>query len=640
MQRGFLAPAAQHVGGEEGVHGSSRLSDLRAQLADAERELRRCRKERLDLEASLREAEQESRVTVANLQTPPPALPKKAVEALASHEEPPRALHRLAEVLMLVVDGPLLVDLGDHPLPGNIPWRNLQLMLHKSWKKHDAMACAAALQQQPFGVRLREHARERLLGSSAVKRELVAVLDDRCAPVLDFLLALLKPPCSTEESRRLATPATVDMERLALERQRLLEAVDAHEREVASIRKKLQEAKRSEENAHAFAAKHAPCLTASANNEKSSMARSNVIQAVTPKEGCKASVRQDAAAASGNGDHITRSSSSSSSSSNDGSSRHSETAQANGRQMSCSGYPVSHATAQSRFTAARQSIQYRLNEITVPQLQESVLASLASALMEQRGGCDRSLEISGFSDVREEPEIGWRRAQAVVKFLESRGVPTERLNIVTGTVPLGNDGSREFVKQCSTRRVDLVLFDGGESADRSTRQRASEVFSRILDSEVAPCPRPHYENDEAEGATRQLPQEDKLVGSERDVTDLVTQSASAANNDSQVADSKGSQDTQDAGNRLPAPAVSIEEVPALSEGNCAVRGLRVVFMLPGLNAADTNLDVGQEAVRLTSMSSAWPEVDALLPFLVRPPTERAAQFSRKKGTLTLHLTAA
>jgi len=223
----------------------------------------------------------------------------------------------------------------------------------------------------------------------------------------------------------------------------------------------------------------------------------------------------------------------------------------------------------------------------------------------------------------------------VVKFLESRGVPTERLNIVTGSVPPGN-GS------CSTRRVDLVLFDGGESADKSVRQRASKIFSRILDSEVAPFPGPRYENDEPMDVSRQLPHDNNLEGSGGDaaVAEQVPQSACAAGNDGDVPDSKGLEDRQGTSNCRPAPAVSIEEVPALSEGNYAFRACRVVFTLPGLNAVHTSLDVGQEAVRLRSVLGAWPDVEAPLPFLVRPPTEGAAKFSRKKGTLTLHLTAA
>lgn len=616
MQRGFLTPAAQHVSGEGGAHGNTRLATLREQLANAERELRRCRKERLDLEASLRDAEQASRAVVERL---PPALSKEAVEALASHEEPPKALHCLAEVLILVVDGPLLVDLGEHPLPERVPWENLQVLLHKSWKKHDAAACVAALQQQPFGVRLKEHARERLCGSGVVKRESVAALDERCLPVLDFLLALLKPPRSTEDSRRQA------MERSALERQRLSEAVVAHEREVALIRKKLQEVKRSEENAHAFAAKHAPRLVSSENCDNGSVARNPLIQVAALKEGCEDSLRQDIVAASGDDECGTL----------DTNCNNAVTCTiANSSGAAGTG---SHVTALPRVAAARQSIQYRLNEVFVPQLQEPVLASLTNALVEQRGAYDRSLEISGFSDVREEPETGWRRAQAVVEFLESRGVPSERLNIVTGTVPPGNGGSREFVERCSTRRVDLVLFDGGESSDKSVRHRASEVFSRLFDNEA--IPRPHDGNDEPTVASPQLPHNDNLVGAGQDVAvaEHVPQTSCAAGNDSRVANSKGLEDRQGTSNCFPAPAVSIEE---LSEGNCAVRALQVVFTLPGLNAADTSLDVGQEAVRLRSVSGVWPDVEAPLPFLVGPATEGAAKFSRKKGTLTLHLTAA
>lgn len=606
MQRGFLAPAAQPVSGEEGVHGNTRLADLRTQLADAERELRRCRRERLDLDASLRDAEQASRVVVEKL---PPALSKEAVEALASHEEPPKALHCLAEVLVLVVDGPLLVDLGEHPLPERLPWTNLQLLLHKSWKKHNAAACAAALKQQPFGARLKEHAHERLCGSGAVKRESVAALDERCLPVLDFLLALLKPARSTEDSRRQA------MEGSASERQRLLEAVVAHEREVALIRKKLQDAKRSEENAHAFAAKHAPRSVSSETCDRGGVAGNSLIQEVAPKEGCRGSLRPDTVAACGDGDRSILETDSDSTATR---------TVVNSSGAAAAGNCVA---APPRCAAARQCIQYRLNEVSVPQLQEPVLASFANALVEQRGACDRSLEICGFSDAREEAETGRLRAQAVVEFLESRGVPSERLNIVTGSVPPGNGG----------RRVDLVLFDGGESADKSVRQRASEVFSRIFDSEATS--RPHDGNDEPTVASQQLPHNDSLFCAGQDVAiaEQVPQTACSAGNNSRAASSEGLDDRQGTSNCRPAPAVSIEE---LSEGNSGAQALQVVFTLPGLSAADTSLDVGEQAVRLRSVSGAWPDVEAPLPFLVGPATEGAAKFSRKKGTLTLHLTAA
>lgn len=653
MQRGVLAPTVKHVSGDRDSNGSSHhLADLKAQLADAERELRHCRKERLNLEMNLREAEQASRVTVDDFQNPP-TLPKEAVEALASHQDPPEVLHCLAEVLVLVVDAPLLVDMGEHPLPGRMPWKNLKSLLHKSWEKHDAMACATALQREPFGVRLRQHARKRLLGSAVVEREAVAALDDGCLPVLDFLFALLKPPRSTGESRSQATPAKRDLEVSAAQRQRLLEAVVAHEQNVALIRKKLQEAKRSEDNASTFAAKHAPCVASSDSDDQSCRARNNAIQVVTPTDGCKASVQRDALAAGG------------------GSSRCNETAQANGGRMTGCGYPAiatsagptlaasragadtrmiadgcgaagvgSYDAAQQHFAASRQSIQYRLNEVSVPQLQETVLASLASALMEQRGGRDRVLEISGFSDAREELETGWQRSLAVVEFLESRGVPSERLRLVTESVPPSARGSQGSVARSSTRRVDLVLFDGGGSADKSVRQRANEVFSRILNSKVATFPKQN-ENDEATRAHRQLPNANIVAGSERgaSVAEQVAKSVHHVVHSNSPVASDGLENKQDTSNRLPAPAVFIEEVPVSSEGNCTIRSLRIVFALPGLSASDTSLDVGHEAVRLRSVSGAWPDVEAALPFLVQPPTERAAHFSRKNGTLTLHLTS-
>merc|ERR1712060_368122 len=66
-----------------------------------------------------------------------------------------------------------------------------------------------------------------------------------------------------------------------------------------------------------------------------------------------------------------------------------------------------------------------------------------------------------------------------------------------------------------------------------------------------------------------------------------------------------------------APHVSIEEItdPACS----GHRGLRVVFVTPGLVANDTALEVGTQAVRLASLSGAWPELDVPLPFPVEPP---------------------
>merc|ERR1719265_1398125 len=117
------------------------LASLQARLTAAQEELQLRRKERLRVEA---EADAEvggatnaSQQRAAGLQIgtslPTELSGEEALNAMASHGDPPPAvLHRLAECFMLLIEARPLISLGDHPLPGRVPWRNLQLLLRKS----------------------------------------------------------------------------------------------------------------------------------------------------------------------------------------------------------------------------------------------------------------------------------------------------------------------------------------------------------------------------------------------------------------------------------------------------------------------------------------------------------------------------
>lgn len=207
----------------------------------------------------------------------------------------------------------------------------------------------------------------------------------------------------------------------------LAAAVGEQEREVARLRRQLREAERSEEAARKFAEANAPATC----NAKGGY----------PEQG------QKAAAAPG----------------------------------------TSHAHV--------QSLQYRLNEVEVPEMQEAVLECLLLTALDpregSRKGAARLLEVIGFSEDREEPEVAKLRAEAVQSWLLDHGVEAENLQ-----VEFSPGGPR------SNRRVDLRLQDADGAA---VMKRAQEMMSKLFIGQSAALESPAAETQsQAQVAKKQV----------------------------------------------------------------------------------------------------------------------------------------
>eukprot|EP00929_Paragymnodinium_shiwhaense_P029393 TRINITY_DN16851_c0_g1_i1.p1 TRINITY_DN16851_c0_g1~~TRINITY_DN16851_c0_g1_i1.p1 ORF type:complete len:456 (-),score=117.57 TRINITY_DN16851_c0_g1_i1:7-1374(-) len=407
MRKGFLGGGSKAAAAADDPKKPvpAHIAKLRQELEDAEKELHARRQRRL------RDADEKkvTRLTdAASLDSDATTSSKSrsclssldtcALDALASREEKDvtDALHLLAESLMLLLEARQLVDLGDHPLPGRIPWRNLQILLKKRGKE-DAGALAAVLSQKPFGQRLAEHIRQRF--ASVTREKIEAVSADYCT-IFDFVDALLLDGSSSGSEVTAADSQAAEPVFLAA-------AVGEQEREVARLRRKLREAERSEEAARKFAEANAP---------------GGPGQSGYPSE-----PRQVAAG----------------------------TATSNGSK-----------TTASEETSHVQSLQYRLNEVEVPPMQEPVLECLLLTALDPRTGSGRVVEVIGRSEDREEPEVAKERAEAVQSWLLDHGVLSENLRL-----EVEPGGGR------SNRRVDLRIQDADGAA---VMKKAHEMMSRLL----------------------------------------------------------------------------------------------------------------------------------------------------------------
>jgi len=541
MQRGFLGARP----------GAEPVALLRQQLAEAEAELRQRRLVRLRMEAGRGSTALVAASAAADAAPTLPVWDGAAVAALASHADPPpEPLHRLAEALALALQAQGLGELGDHALPQRVPWKNLQMLLRKSWDPGETVGSTVGhLRQEPFGPRITRHVSERLLGGSTpVTREQVVGADEQCVPAFDFVMALINA-CSSSKQEGATSPSagTSTEPKLpvsSLTRESAVEAVSFQELEVARLRRKLKEAERSEAAALDFAAGNAVAATDAVCENRSSAANGNI----TPGEGC-----------------------------------HSE--------------PV--------YVVSCQTLQYKLTEVTVPPLQEAVLTSMVGLVTEPHAGCNRYLEVVGCAEVREEPSTAAERAEAVRDWLAANGVPCSQLRVKTE--PPGGRGSR---------RVELRLFDSCK-ADNEVRRRAEELMSRVF-PEAPPQAVAEVEIPMA-GAGR-------AVG----VAEGVRSCAPATG----VARGDPGSGTVPG---FTAPGVPVGEVIAEGVPSGGRRSLRVVFKMFGVPPSEAALEARAQAVRLVSCSGAWPAVEVLLPFDVECPATSTARFSRKAGTLTLHL---
>lgn len=502
MKKGFLTGGLEAKGKRE---EPTRIATVRASLVEAELELRGRRQARLEF-LSASSGKDGSKAAA-------PSLNGEAVKALASHKEPPPGcLYRLAQALSLVVNAPMLVSAGfSGPLP-QTSWSNLQhLLRERQWGTvKEEMDEIHACLRQPFGQRVAQQIR-RMLEEPPLKAEDVATADGRCLPLLDFLHSVLGVGDG-------ASSQEVDGEREARLKE-LQEKVEAQEKEVAKLRKQLEEVQKSEAAAASFAAENRP-----------------------PDPSASSSTAL-----------------------------------------------VTEGPPASKIVSSTHMLQYRLQEVAVPQLQESVLISVARAVMEPRAGEARSLRITGYSEEREEDEVASQRASSVQIWLQDIGVPEERLSVQ----------SRSGCSRGS-RKVEIELLDAAER-DSGMRQRASEVMSRVLQFGDAAAP------------SAEVPAPAKKASL---APELQPQTAAVEPPAEE------------------APEVTVEELQDIGGGQQA---LRVIFRKAGLSPSDVSLEVATRAVRLASLSGAWRDLEVPLPCPVQPVGATAAKFSKKQGTLTVTL---
>jgi len=530
MAAGYPAHDAQS--GEELAH----VARLRNILKDAEAELRRRRQSRLDLETNFLSLD--AAATPIELPLEPPE--DLAMKALASHHDaPPAALHRLAIAVMLLLEAPLLVEMGEHAFPWRVPWRNLQILLRKPCKEasngasatHASMtSITAALRQKPFGERLAKHV-HKILTEDSVTRQEVVDTDRQCASLFDWVQGLITPLLLQPESVQRNVKDSSNAADAQDLRERAVDAVAEQEKEVANLRRKLRDAIRSEQAAQAFVVQHVPRAE-------------DVLQ--TP------------------GLHKLSGSS----------------------QLEDAGLNVT----------GQKALQYRLEEVAVPEMQEAILHSLVKTLMEPRAGSARQLEIVGHGEDRESDDVAQQRAEAVENWLLDHGVPVDRLSV-----------RWETGGPAICRRTDLRVLEPS-GADVKVKERAGEMLKRIFGAQL---------DLHSETGVASLEKEDEHEDAPADTT------ASMEKQPSKLQEAR--------------PAVHMEEIPGAAG---QPRQLRLVFQKETLKSSDAMLEIGARVVRLGSLSGEWLNLEVALPFDVLSPEHPAAKFSKKAGTLTVLLTAA
>lgn len=405
MQRGFLDKAG--YGGE-----SEHLAVLRSSLELEEEQLRCLRQHRLQLESSTAEP--------PAVDLPSEAPDEVAMKALALHEEPPSMLHRLAVAVMLLLEAPFLVDLGDHSLPSRVPWRNLQLLLRKekgaNQKKDGPMKeILAAMQRSPFNERLARHVKQRILGGDPpVTRADILEHDPNCVVLFDWVSNLLTPLVERTSNK---TWEIVELPELKEKREKAAEAVGEQEKKVAQLRRKLREAVRSEQAAADFAAQNRP------GNVSTNKASGLAEKGIDP------------------GDELV------------------------GHQTD-----TKSETVQLEVTG-QKSLQYRLEEVEIPSTQQAILQSLVKTLMEPRG-IHRRLEIVGHCEDRESDDVAQRRAAAAEAWMLEAGIPAARFTV-----------SWEVGGPSLCRRTDFRLLDI-QGSDALMKRKAEDVMKRIFSAHL------------------------------------------------------------------------------------------------------------------------------------------------------------
>lgn len=648
MRRSFVGRSCIDVcGAFEETRGTTAAYDpsaalLRSQLFEAERELRNMRGESLhSRQANIRlqiEAKEVGTKSVVvgeprNAVVPLPPDPTHAdYEVLASyHDPPPNQLRRLGEALTLLLEARTIVSLGDHPLPGQIPWKNVQALLLNTWEPRETtVGIRRVLAERPWGPRLVVAVHERLLGGQVpVTRHGVQQIDKRCTCLFDFVQAFAQ--------RCKAAEATLSDEASSSTNVSAQESISSlivmQEKEVARLRRLLREAENANSRSPApVRVRMKPLLTRSWDTPR-------------PLTECLSEASTSAS---------------------------SPTSLDNGFEPS-----PSQDYQPMGFVGCCKALQYRLNDTSVPRSQEAVLAAMLSSLGEPRVWEEprRLLEVIGFSEHREDPETALWRAEAVREWFLVAGVSEDMLR-VTVSPSVGSRGSR---------RVELRLLDncGGDGAGANDaeaaahriqkaridpeviRSRGEEYFARIASnissthtlglnpstsfgavepitsSQVLTADEPKIKGrnviiDAKQQHFRYAPRASPKVASDLCRAMRVTlDRATALNRRKRDIETiaKVPLGWQVEGATLATPTVTIA-----SFVDSGQRRLRVEFSVSGLSSRDANLEVGSVTVRLASMSGLWASVEIPLPFAVQPvASTQAARFSRKSGMLTLWL---
>ena len=202
-----------------------------------------------------------------------------------------------------------------------------------------------ALQKRPFNQRLARHLQRILGGDTPVTRSEIMELDPKCVVLFDWVTNLLAPLAESPTLEILEVPE------LQEQRESASVAVGEQEKKVAQLRRKLREAIRSEQAATDFAAQNNP-----ANMETGK-----------PVSNGESNGKQDSGVKLAEENEVA-------------------------------GHKLSKRDLKLEVTG-QKSLQYRLEEITIPSTQEAILQSLVKTMMEPRG-MHRRLEVVGHCEDR------------------------------------------------------------------------------------------------------------------------------------------------------------------------------------------------------------------------------------------------
>lgn len=202
----------------------------------------------------------------------------------------------------------------------------------------------AALQKGPFNQRLALHLKRILGGDPPVTRSEVLELDPKCVVLFDWVTNLVAPLLGGSQA-----PEILEVPELPEQRESASVAVGEQEKKVAQLRRKLRETIRSQQAAAEFAAQNKP-----GNVEMDT-------QCVDP-------VRNGHSNGQGR--------------------------QGGAEENEVLGKKVSKRELLELEVTGQKSLQYRLEEVTIPSTQEAILQSLVKILMEPRG-MHRHLEVVG-----------------------------------------------------------------------------------------------------------------------------------------------------------------------------------------------------------------------------------------------------